>query len=193
MIETAQPTANSTLCWVEMAFDWDADPHPTVGFHLLQLGLVKNPEGEATNASFANAAVVGDHLGFVLYDNTDDARGSGEPPHRVVENVEVWFAPTRPDQGNTSPFELTTGLAVRPRSAAGPRRPSTSFGGDLPAWPLFKPSRDPGPGSTPESFELLGAGRFYLSARVSISAGGETRAYRVDPEMIVNDSGSGDG
>lgn len=184
--------AGGTAYLVELAFDWDADPHPTFGFHLLQIGLVgkgPNETGAPNPASFASGPKVGDCVSFLLYDNSDGAAGDGNPPYRVLNNAEAWFNPTRSDQGSTGPFGMTTGLSVRPRSGPGPRRDSVTFGKSLPNWPLFAESGT----ETPGAFQLQHNGRFYLSARVSLSNGQETRVYRVDPEMIISNTGSSGG
>ncbi|MEM8961723.1 MAG: hypothetical protein AAGD38_09605 [Acidobacteriota bacterium] len=186
MTSTPSPTTG-TAFWIELAFDWDAGPHPTLDQHLLQIGLART--GSLTEpASFGGSLQTGDTLAFMLFDNTSDSSGGGNPPYRILQNIEILFSPTRDDQGATSPFGITTGLAVRPRSGAGPRLDSTMFGSSLPAWPLFNTDPD---ANEPAPFRLDNPGRYFLTVHVTMSNGNERRSFRVDPEMIVNSTGSG--
>ena len=180
-----------TAYTVELAFDWKAGPHPTLGFHLLQIGFTSRRETATSGspASFGHGAAVGDSLSFLLYDNTENEANTA-PLQPRLDNVEVWFTPTRHNQLFTSPFGLATGLATRPRTTADATIDSVAYGKSLPAWPLFPDASDP---NTPQAYRLANPGRFFLSARVAISEGSETRTYRVDPEMIISNSGTSGG
>lgn len=175
---------------VDFAFDWNAGPHPTLGFHLLQIGFTARSDASSgAPASFGHGATVGDSLAFVLYDNTENEANTA-PLKPRLDNVEVWFTPTRHNQLFTSPFGLATGLATRPRTTAETTIDSVAYGKSLPAWPLFPDASNP---ETSQAYQLVNPGRFFLSARVAISEGSDTRTYRVDPEMIISNDGSGGG
>ena len=160
--------------YLDLGFDWWMQPILAGGSSIqLQDYLVDAPSDAI--ASYFDLQI-GDELTFRIFDVTGDPRYDPS-----VVSATFLFQGARPTDP-PSPLAETTAAWNGQDLTASAAQQSPAFGGVTGT--MWTPNPN-------DPFVVSVAGRFLFSATIYVTNSGETRVFRVDPEMIVGGSEGG--
>lgn len=153
---------------VELGFDFDAESVATPFY--LQFGVLNG-----TTVATLNDVADGDTVRFFIFDVTGIESASPQSSGATPSLVAPWIVSEAADSDTSasSPFSNMSSLQSAGLQSLGSTQSTIFNGHSLPAWQV---TTDGTVGNT---------GCFLLSMTITAALSGATKAYSVDPEMIV--------